>query len=104
MPARPPMFRPSYATRTAPRPSAAARGYGARWRRESKEHLAANPWCVPCQRVGHRTPATMVDHVKPHKGDVQLFWDKSNWQSSCLPCNSRKAAKFEGAFGNPIRL
>lgn len=28
-------------------------------------------------------PATVVDHIKPHKGDSQLFWDQDNWQSLC---------------------
>lgn len=25
----------------------------------------------------------MVDHIIPHKGDQQLFWDEGNWQSLC---------------------
>jgi hypothetical protein len=29
------------------------------------------------------TPATVVDHRRPHHGDQALFWAESNWQSLC---------------------
>jgi 5-methylcytosine-specific restriction protein A len=29
------------------------------------------------------TAADLVDHVVPHKGDAQVFWDRSRWQSAC---------------------
>ncbi|WP_216671362.1 hypothetical protein [Mangrovicoccus sp. HB161399] len=45
----------------------------------------------------------MVDHKVAHKGDKRLFWDRSNWQPMNRSCNSRKAIREEGAFGNPIR-
>ena len=32
---------------------------------------------------GHITMATVVDHIKPHRGDHKLFWDRSNWQPLC---------------------
>jgi hypothetical protein len=44
-----------------------------------------------------------VDHVKPHKGDMVLFWDRSNWRAMAHGCNSAKAAREEGGFGNPRR-
>lgn len=53
-----------------------------------------------CQAAGRTTLANCVDHIVPHKGDQVLFWDKKNWQSSCTPCNSKKAAAEEGGFGN----
>lgn len=34
--------------------------------------------------------ATQVDHVTPHKGNPELFWDEANWQSLCHRCHSRK--------------
>jgi 5-methylcytosine-specific restriction enzyme A len=34
-----------------------------------------------------------VDHITPHKGDRQMFWDRSNWQSLCHRCHSRKTAR-----------
>jgi hypothetical protein len=27
--------------------------------------------------------STVVDHVKPHRGDEGLFWNHENWQASC---------------------
>lgn len=83
------------------RPSARRRGYGAAWQRESKDFLAlpGNRICRHC-RV---RPATLVDHRRAHKGDMQLFWDRTNWVPSCGPCNSRKAAMSEGGFGNRKR-
>ena len=32
---------------------------------------------------GKITEATVVDHIIPHRGDMKLFWDKSNWQPLC---------------------
>lgn len=85
----------------ARRPSARERGYDSKWERESKAFLAipANRMC----RCGCGRPADMVDHIIAHKGDQKLFWDRSNWRPMNCVCNSRKAAKHEGGFGNPIR-
>lgn len=60
------------------RPSAHARGYDHRWRRERADFLKRNPFCRRCSQ-----PATVVDHITPHKGDRRLFWDQSNWQPLC---------------------
>lgn len=82
------------------RPSAAKRGYGRRWQRESKAYLASHPWCEECMRHGIRTPAAEVDHRVPHKGDRELFWNRANWQSLCHSCHSIKTAREDGGFGN----
>ncbi|WP_223866012.1 HNH endonuclease [Salipiger aestuarii] len=34
-------------------------------------------------------PATVVDHIQPHKGDKALFWDRNNWQPICKHCHDR---------------
>lgn len=65
------------------RPTASTRGYNSEWRRASKEYLAAYSSCVRCGR-----PASLVDHITPHKGDDRLFWDRRNWQPLCTPCHS----------------
>lgn len=57
--------------------------YNRRWDKARRHWLAGHPLCVMCEAAGRLTPATVVDHVKPHKGDVALFWDASNWQSLC---------------------
>jgi 5-methylcytosine-specific restriction protein A len=70
----------------------------ARWRRLRKRVLSRNPLCVECERQGRITPATVVDHIIPHKGNLELFWDEDNLQALCKPCHDRKTAK-EGRWG-----
>ncbi len=72
------------------RGSAAERGYDARWQKARKAYLAKHPLCINCQRNGKMTPATVVDHIIPHRGDMKLFWDKENWQPLCKSCHDRK--------------
>jgi 5-methylcytosine-specific restriction protein A len=85
------------------RGTARERGYDARWAKASRQHLAEFPWCERCRAQGRMTLAECTDHIRPHKGDMALFWDPSNWQSLCLRCNTLKAIKQEGGFGNTVR-
>ena len=80
------------------RPSAAARGYGARWRRARRAFLARHPLCARCAARGRLAPATVVDHVTPHRGDPGLFWDERNWAALCKPCHDAKTTR-EGRWG-----
>ena len=80
------------------RGTAAQRGYDARWQKARAWYLRRNPLCVECQKEGRLMPATVVDHIKPHKGNYYLFWDASNWQSLCKACHDRKTAKEDGRF------
>ncbi|PAU94052.1 HNH endonuclease, partial [Paracoccus salipaludis] len=41
-----------------------------------------------------------VDHVVPHRGDPERFWDQDGWQPLCASCHSRKTAAEDGGFGN----
>jgi hypothetical protein len=43
-----------------------------------------------CEAEGKLTPATVVDHIVPHRGDRRLFWDKTNWQPLCKRCHDVK--------------
>lgn len=61
----------------------AERGYGGRWQRARAVFLRSNPLCVHCQREGRVTAATLVDHRIPHRGDMALFWDQTNWDALC---------------------
>ncbi len=79
--------------------SASSRGYGSRWRRESKTFLKAHPLCAECERNGRFVKATVVDHLKPHRGNEELFWDRNNWQPLCKPCHDRKTWKEDS---NPV--
>jgi 5-methylcytosine-specific restriction protein A len=38
-----------------------------------------------CKEQGHITIATVVDHVRDHKGNEELFFDPANLQSLCKP-------------------
>jgi 5-methylcytosine-specific restriction protein A len=86
-----------------PRPTAHQRGYNNRWRIESRAYLAEHPLCVYCARRGVVTLADCVDHIRAHRGDPRLFWDRANWASACRACNSAKAAREEGGYGNAPR-
>lgn len=72
------------------RGSAAERGYDAKWRRARKLFLQRHPLCANCLSQGVLTPATVVDHIVPHRGDRVLFWDENNWQPLCKNCHDQK--------------
>ena len=72
--------------------------YGAKWRRARLRFLFEHPICAMCESSGIITPANIVDHIKPHKGDRGLFWDRTNWQALCKACHDLKTQK-EGVWG-----
>ena len=76
----------------ANRPTAAQRGYNHDWRKARAAFLALHPFCACCH-----APATVVDHIKPHRGDDALFWNRLNWQPLCAPCHNRKKQREERA-------
>lgn len=82
------------------------RGYNREWRKISKQFLDAHPLCAGfdsvCEERGRITPATDVDHIVPHRGNLRIFWDQSNWQALCHTCHSRKTAREDGGFGRPV--
>lgn len=66
------------------RGSARQRGYTTRWDKASRGFLAKNDVCPACEAAGFELEASKVtDHIIPHKGDQQLFWDRENWQPCC---------------------
>lgn len=109
MPSKPPNARrrQSLVARTAierlvdqRRGSARDRGYGSRWERERARWLLEHPLCRYCEISPTRpriTPATLVDHFWPHKGDRDLFWDQRWWVSSCAPCHNGFKQSLERA-------
>ena len=40
--------------------------------------------------INRKRTETVVDHIVPHRGDQQLFWNQSNWQALCKPCHDHK--------------
>jgi 5-methylcytosine-specific restriction endonuclease McrA len=79
----------------ARRPSARERGYDGEWRKARAEYLTMHPHCRECATHGVIRPATLVDHIKPHRGDKRLFWSRTNWQPLCTPCHSREKQRQE---------
>jgi 5-methylcytosine-specific restriction endonuclease McrA len=98
--------------------SSTARGYGYKWQQARAGYLVLHPFCayclreasisyaqdavaigLQCARAGIGLPyAQVVDHVTPHRGDMKLFWDSSNWQSLCSPHHSRDKQREEASL------
>ena len=81
------------------RETAAERGYDSRWQRERELYLRKNPLCVKCKAKGKITPARVVDHIIPHRGDPLLRWDRNNWQALCKDCHDTKTGNEDS---NPV--
>lgn len=77
------------------RGSASSRGYGSRWQKARLIFLKEYPICALCQDE----LASVVDHIIPHKGDQELFWDVKNWQPLCKRCHDRKTVMEDGGWG-----
>ena len=93
------------------RGNSAERGYTWRWRKARLGWLRAHPLCGDrhqgasdqhslCLQQGRVSAAHVVDHIVPHKGDDDLFWNSDNWQSLCTDCHNVKTAREDGGFGN----
>ena len=75
------------------RPNSNSRGYNTHWRKFRLVFLSANPLCTNCLKMDRHTPATVVDHIRDHKGNYDLFWDIDNMQALCKRCHDSKTAK-----------
>lgn len=49
---------------------------------------------------GRIVAADELDHIIPHDGDYDRFWDRGNWQGGCKTCHSTKTAREDGGFGH----
>ena len=96
------------------------RGYGYAWQKARAGYLRSHPLCVYCLRdaayaavrdmvastailrcaeLGLTIPiASVVDHIEPHRGDQELFWNKANWQSLCGTHHSADKQREEVAY------
>jgi 5-methylcytosine-specific restriction endonuclease McrA len=83
--------------------SSTKRGYGYRWQKARSAYLSKSPLCVICKKSGIFTAAVDLDHIIPHRGDMALFWDQSNWQGLCKSCHSEKTAREDVGFGNRVQ-
>ena len=57
------------------------------------QHIAKEPMCRECMRLGIRKVGREVDHVIPHRGNMSLFLDADNLQTLCKPHHSKKTSK-----------
>ena len=65
------------------------------WQRFRAAHLAGEPLCRACCSKGRITIAKVADHITPHRGNLDLFWNASNLQSLCYPCHNRDKQQDE---------
>ncbi|MCK6486449.1 MAG: HNH endonuclease [Phycisphaerae bacterium] len=82
-----------------PRGSAAARGYGERWRRLARMQLMRQPLCADPFGVHEGRPVAgeHVDHIVPRRaGGTDTL---ENLQTLCASCHSRKTVWCDGGFG-----
>jgi 5-methylcytosine-specific restriction protein A len=73
----------------------------AQWTEARRDYLQQHPLCIEC--LPRPVPATHVDHVVPHRGDMRLFWDHRNWQALCASHHSQKTAREVHARKEPRR-
>lgn len=81
------------------------------WHRLRMAQLRDYPLCEFCRQQGRIEKAEIVDHIKPHRGNKELFYDVSNLQSLCKQHHdsAKQAAENRGveaigcgADGQPI--
>jgi len=79
------------------------------WKANRLAQLRAEPLCSYCAKRDKITPASVADHVIPHKGDEGMFWH-GKLQSLCKFCHDSVKAREEsgknvltyGADGWPV--
>ncbi len=77
------------------RQTSAQRGYGYRWQKAREGFLRNHPLCADCARRGITQAADVVDHITPHRGDMNMFWDRDNWQALCANCHNSFKQRLE---------
>lgn len=58
--------------------------------------VAAHFTCARCGFIG-TSPDLVGDHVRPHRGDRDLFFARDNLQCLCAPCHNSDKQKEERA-------
>jgi 5-methylcytosine-specific restriction endonuclease McrA len=67
----------------------------ARWQKLRLAHIRDSPICVYCARSHEISVADIVDHIRPHKGNTELFFDANNLQSLCKPHHDSEKQREE---------
>jgi len=76
------------------------RGYTYKWDKASIQYRKDNPLCVSCESNSIVKDSEVVDHITPHKGDMELFWNIDNWQALCKRCHDMKTAQEKREFNS----
>lgn len=104
MPKRPPMHTVSRAAGKAKvykkaRVNPYKHLYDWAWQKYTKAFLSkpVNALCT----CGCGELSKVVDHITPHKGNYDLFWNTDNHQGMAKTCHDAKTARVDGGFGNP---
>ncbi len=71
------------------------RTFPKRWYRLRYHQLQKQPLCEFHLRRNQVISATVVDHIKPHKGDETLFHNPDNLQSLCKRCHDSVKQRME---------
>lgn len=82
------------------RGSARSRGYSRRWEKARLTFLSHRPLCEYHTLNGEIEPATLVDHLYPHRTYDGVFWCTDWWVASCKACHDGLKQRAEAA-GKP---
>ena len=63
-------------------------GVGASPQKSKSAALFRTAVCI--ENGAGQAHACHLDHIIPHRGDMKLFWDESNWQALCESCHDHK--------------
>ncbi|QJQ03928.1 HNH endonuclease [Herbaspirillum rubrisubalbicans Os34] len=70
--------------------------YGTKqWFRLRHHQLQKEPLCRFCLEQKRVSAATLVDHIEPHRGVEEKFYDPANLQSLCKPCHDSIKQQME---------
>ncbi len=67
--------------------------YDATWEKYREDFLSHNRKCYACGEF-----ATVVDHLRPHKGDIELFWKVDNFIPLCKYHHDKVTGLFDMRF------
>lgn len=67
----------------------------AAWQKLRSRRLAENPLCQAHLLRGETVVADTVNHVRPHRGDADLFFNYGNTESLCKRCHDSDVQKNE---------
>lgn len=72
------------------------------WQDKSARQLSIMPLCEYHARLGQYVPASIADHIIPHKCDPELFW-QGKLQSLCNDCHASVKRRLEKAKERCLR-